>query len=267
MVDYKSGKTRYTPDNLGSLYLDESKLSDNERPVIYIGGQMEHRIHRLENITSKCSDPNHNSFTGSWVFEYPLNSKNNKSINGIAFSRNFLKTLEMAKLGEVDIVTQSYGGTIGALASKSPLIHKVYAVHPPILGTPLAYPQELNHYLKGVFTPSEKAIIKIMCLMVDPSYGFQTDNYYGLDIHDIDLNKLLVIGSSINPDNEGFIVRNLYSIIKKVTGLNNDGVVTYDVDTFNRLGINYMTEEEPINHYQSRTKEHIEKVYSLVRNK
>ncbi len=47
MVDYKSGKTRYTPDNLGSLYLDESKLSDNERPVIYIGGQMEHRIHRL----------------------------------------------------------------------------------------------------------------------------------------------------------------------------------------------------------------------------
>jgi len=265
MVDYKTNKTRYTPDNLGSLYIDDSKLSDSDRPIIYIGGQMEHRIHRLENIMGQCSDPNHNSFTGSWVFEYPLNLNNKRTINGVAFSKNFLKALEMAKLGEVDVVTQSYGGTIGALATKSPRIHKVYAIHPPILGTPLANPQELDHYRKGVFTPNEKAIIKIMRLMVNPEYGFQIDNYYGIDLREVDLNKLLVIGSSVNPETEGKLVRDLYSIIKKVTRRENDGVVIYDENEFNRLGINHITEGEPTNHYQSRTKEHIEKVLKLVK--
>lgn len=43
MFDYREGKERYIPNKLGSLYVNKSKLNDNERPVIYIGGQMEYR--------------------------------------------------------------------------------------------------------------------------------------------------------------------------------------------------------------------------------
>ena len=50
MVNYKNGKTKYNYDYLGSLYFDWQNYSSINRPVIYIGGQMEHRFHIVEKL-------------------------------------------------------------------------------------------------------------------------------------------------------------------------------------------------------------------------
>lgn len=58
MIDYRAGKEKYKPNVLGSLYVDSEKVKNGDRPIIYIGGQMEHRCHVLEQ-TGKTADVGH----------------------------------------------------------------------------------------------------------------------------------------------------------------------------------------------------------------
>ena len=139
MIDYRKGKERFKPNVLGSLYVDRAKVQEGERPVIYIGGQMEHRCHVLEQ-TGKTGDPGHNMFSGSWFYDYPVFGYDKEAINAENFTANFLEARSMSGLDDIDLVTESFGGIIGAYASRDSRIHKVYAVHPPIKGTPLANP-------------------------------------------------------------------------------------------------------------------------------
>ncbi len=120
MYNYRKGKKRYKPNEFGSLYIKD--IDPNERPVIYIGGQMEHRWHILEQ-TGLTFDPGHNMFNGNWFYDYPIWTSNKGEINGEGFKNNLLKALEEAKLSDVDLITHSYGGIVGALASKDPKIH------------------------------------------------------------------------------------------------------------------------------------------------
>ncbi len=263
MLDYRKGKERYIPNGLGSLYVDKSKINSNERPVIYIGGQMEHRCHVMEQ-TGKTFDPGHNMFAGNWFYDYSIFSRNKGEINGENFSENLIESLTMAKLSDVDLITHSFGGIIGSLASKSDRIHKVYAVHPPITGTPLANPKDIEEY-KRLLNKKEKLLLKVLKVLVNTNYGFEHDNYNGVDLIKIDLNKLVVIGSSLDPSVEKGFVLDLYNMVKKVTGLENDGVVTYSEELLNRFGINYVTENVKNNHFNSGTEEAFKYAYQISR--
>ncbi len=261
MINYRKGKERYKPNELGSLYVNTSALDDNERPIIYIGGQMEYRLHIFEQ-TGITMDPGHNMFTGSWFYDYPIHSYDKSKINAEAFAQNFIKSLDLANLHEIDVITSSFGGIIAALASKDKRVHKIYAIHPPITGTPLANPSEMEKY-KKLFTRYEKLLLKIIKRVVNTDYGFLRDSYNGVDLRKVDLNKLIVIGSSLDSTKENGIALGLYNMIKTMTNLENDGVVVFDEKKFNKLGINYIKEETPTNHFNSCTEEAFYNAYSL----
>lgn len=265
MVDYKKGKVRYIYNNLGSLYLDKSKLNNNERPIIYIGGQMEHRCHRLEQY-GKTFDPGHNMFTGSWFYDYPNNLADKSIVNSTNFAENLEACLKAANLSDVDFITHSFGGNIAAMASKNNRIHKIYAIHPPIIGTPLASPSYLKNF-KEAFTTKEKLVMQLLKIVIDESYGFEKDNFNGIDLKKVDLNKLVVIGSAIDPKQQKGLILELYNIIKKVNGLENDSVVIFDEQKFNELGINYVVEDGFYSHFNSGTKEAFENALTLSRKR
>lgn len=262
MVNYKNNRKRFKPNALGSLYVNE-KIDNNKRPIIYIGGQMEHRCHLLEQ-SGKTIDSGYGMFDGSWFYDYPLFGIDKSTIDGENFAKNLISSLEMAKLADIDLVTQSYGGIIGSYASKSNRIHKVYAVHPPITGTPLANPDELLKR-KELFLKREKLLLRIIQLMINYNYGFEKDNYHGIDPSKVDFNKLLVIGSSLDLDTEkDNLSKDLYNIILKYTGLESDGIVIFDEETFSRMGINYQREEESLSHFAAGSRKNLERIIKLV---
>ena len=266
MYFYKQSRDHFKPDDLGSLYYSPTgnfyaiedwvlnkELGKPIRPIIYIGGQMEHRWHIFEQ-TGITFDPGHSLFNGSWMYDYSIFTNDKDRINAKSFTENFIKSLEMADLEDVDIITHSFGGIIGALATNNERIHKVYAVHPPATGTPLANPKYIDNY-KHLLNKEELLLLKLIKLVINPNYGFEKDNFNGLDLRNVNLNKLVVIGSSLNPEVETGLNLNLYNMVKKVTGYENDGVVIFDEALFNRLGINYVKENSHNNHFASGTKE------------
>lgn len=263
MINYRNEKKRYKPNELGSLYIDEKKLNKNEQPIIYIGGQMEHRFHALEQ-TGYTFDPGHNMFTGSWFYDYPLFSKNKEQYNAENFSDNLIKSLEESNLNDVIFVTESFGGIIASLATTSERVDKVIAIHPSIVGTPLANPYYLEDF-KRFFTQRQKLIVEMLKLIVNPKYGFEQDNFKGIDLTKVDLNKLLVVGSYIDREKENnSLVLELDDMIEKVTSSRSDGIVVFEPDLLEQLGINYMLEEENTNHFEASKKGHIEKVIKKV---
>ena len=265
MYNYRDGKKRYVPNSLGSLYINESKINDNERPIIYIGGQMEHRCHVLEQ-TGITFDPGHNLFTGNWFYDYSVFSRHKSNINGENLAKNLELSLKQANLCDVDLITHSFGGIIAALASKNDRIHAIYAIHPPITGTPLANPKIIEKY-NSLLNKSELFLLQLLKIVVNTEYGFENDSYTGVDFRKVDLNKLVVIGSNLDPEKEEGIPLGLYNIIKKTSDMENDGVVIFDESTFNNLGINYIKEDKNINHFDSGNEESLYSAYQLSRKK
>ena len=260
MINYKVGKKRYKPNELGSLYVDEKTLSASEQPIIYIGGQMGHTGHIFEQ-TGFTFDKGHNMFNGSWFFDYPVTGAKKESYNARHFSHNLTEALKEANLHDVILMTESFGGIIGAYATKSDLVSKVIAIHSPIFGTPLANPEHVEKY-KNLFNKYEKALLLAMKVIVNQEYGFQRDNYRGVHPRNIDLNKLLVVGSYLDIETEkNPLLRQTYEMIRKVTGYKSDGIVPFDPKELQRLGFNYLEEDNNINHFQANTKEHLEYVY------
>ena len=259
MINYKKNRVRFKPNELGSLYLDMNKINDNERPVIYIGGQLEHRFHVIEG-SGYTFDCGHDMFSGSWFYEYPLNYANKKDINAMNFSKNLLAALKEANIGDVDIVTDSHGGMIASYASKSDLVHQVIAIHPPCLGTPLARPRDFDKIDK-LLTSYEKLLLRIIKKIVNRDYGFNDDNYKGLDFSKIDFNKVLILSSSIDRLREkNKLVISFYDMIYKLTGKESDGVVIFDEDILNRIGVNYEKDDVGTSHLDAGSREYLERV-------
>ena len=92
--------------------------------------------------------------------------------------------------------------------------------------------------------------------------GFEDDSYFGVDLRQIDLDKFVLFGNSLDPNNEKGIVLELYKIIKEFSGYENDGVVVFDKEHFDRRGINYVLDEHT-NHFNSLNPEKLERVYQL----
>lgn len=257
MINYRKGKERFKPNDLGSLYLKEGY--DKENPTIYIGGQMEHRLHILEQ-TGFTGDVGHNMFAGSWFYDYPLYGKKSE-YNTSNFAKNLTACLDEAKLENVTLITESAGGLIGAYASKSPRIKKVLAIHPPILGTPLAdYSTMENVNLN--FTTKEKALMAMLKIIVNRDYGFERDNLNGVIISKADLDKLIVISSKLNPKTDKLALAVKYhNLILKTTGLESDGVVVYEPKKLARLGIKYLENEPELNHIEAGGYHYLADVY------
>ena len=263
MINYRKGKERFKPNELGSLYIDKEKLDTTSRPVIYIGGQMEHRCHILEQ-TGFTADSGHNMFTGNWFYDYPIVGNNKSAINAQNMTANLLESLKMANLSEVDLVTESFGGLIGAYASKDKRIHKVYAIHPPITGTPLADPEKLKKYSE-YFSKEEKLIRLLLTRLINTKYGFERDNYHGADLRAVDLNKLLVIGSSLDLEREqNALTKTLYDMILLSSGRLSDGVVIFDEELFNQLGIDHVKELHGLNHFDAGSDENLQGVKKYI---
>ena len=253
---------RYKPNSLGSLYVNEKIDTENERPIIYIGGQMEHRVHVIENIVvnNKYDD----FFAAKWVYEYPI-GKNIGDSNARNFAKNLLEALKDANLYDVDIISHSFGGMIASYASKDPRIHKVYAVHPPILGTPLANPKVFEKYQKRM-SLYQNVLYQIMKRLINTGYGFEQDSFNGADFREVDLNKLLVIGSYIDSEVEK---SKFYSALSEMISFckmqKNDGIVIFDEDVFNQMGINFYKQEGFINHTQSGSEKVLSRVRQMVK--
>lgn len=224
MINYRRNKVCYSPNALGSLYIDQEKVNADCQPIIYIGGQMEHRMHMTE-LNGYTSDSNHNAYSGSWMYEYSIFSKDKNDINARAFSDNLIAALEEAKLRDVILVGFSHGGLIASYASKSDIVDKVICMHAPVLGTPLANPNELEKYAT-LLTKKQRLLLKALKLMVDYDYGFQKDNFKGLNLGEVDLHKLLVVGSCLDKEREDFkLVVETYDLIYRVCGCQSDGVI------------------------------------------
>ncbi len=263
MLNYRSGKEKFKPNELGCLYVSRDNMNDEKRPVIYIGGQMEHRCHVLEQ-TGFTGDPGHNMFSGNWFYDYPIFGYDKSKVNAKNMTDNFLRALDMSGLQEIDLVTESFGGIIAAYASKDPRIHQIYAVHPPITGTPLADVSKMLKY-KELFTKREKLLLLMVKKLIDSSYGFEQENNTGAILTDVDLDKLLVIGSTLDMETEkNNLAKMMYDIILKYTGKKSDGVVIFDEDQFKKFGINYLREPHGLNHFDAGSEENLLAVKELV---
>lgn len=259
IVNYRANRDRIKINELGSLYLDKDMQKDY-RPTIYIGGQMEHRLHRLENATGRTFDSGHYMFDGSFMYEY-FNHGTKSDINTLNFADNLVKSIEKAGIDEVDIITESYGGLIAACASKSKRIHKVIAIHPPILGTPLASNDVILDNLNKL-ERSQKLLAGAVTLVVNDYFGFEKENYLGINNSDIlksiDFNKLTVVGSALDRENDpSWLACSLYDIIYAITGEQSDGVVIYNEETLRKYGINYFTEIAQKNHFDAGSKKNL----------
>ena len=248
MVRCNKNIKRYKPNSLGSLYVNEAIDTKDGRPIIYIGGQVEHRAHVIENkvINNKFDD----FFVAKWVYEYPI-GRNIQDSNARNFAKNLLAALKEAKLYDVDIISHSFGGMIASYASTDPCIHRVYAVHPPILGTPLANPGVFEEYRKKM-SLYQNTLYQIMKRLINTGYGFEQDSFNGVDFSEVDLNKLLVIGGYIDTE---FEKSKFYLALSEMITLynmqKNDGIVTFDEEIFKKIGINYLKQDGCINHTQS----------------
>lgn len=261
MKNYRKGKERFRPNNLGSLYVKEDY--DKENPTIYIGGQMEHRCHALEQ-TGFTADPGHHMFDGSWFYDYPLHG-NKGEYNTRNFAQNLTQCLDEAELENVTLITESAGGLVGAYASKSPRIQKVLAIHPPILGTPLADARLLENGFMS-FTREEKMLMSMLKIIVNKNYGFERDNLNGVMLSKVDLDKLIVISSKLNPKTDDLALAVKYhDLILKTMGLESDGVVVYEPKELARLGIKYLENEPELNHVAAGSENYLADVYKRSR--
>lgn len=263
MPNYLTGRSTYKTDKYGSLHIDEKEVKkDNRRPMIYIGGQMEHLGHVLER-TGWTGDGNAVAFDGNYSFDYSVISSDKSCNDGEHFAQSLISCLREAKLGDVDLITNSYGGVVGGIAAKldGGRIHAVYANHPPITGTPYADPK--NFELARKLLMKEKFILGCMKLMVNARYGFQQDNLHGV-LEKVDLNKLMVIGSAIDPELEKGFILTLYNMLKDATGYENDGVVVFDSALFYEKGINYYVIDEPQSHFAASSPDSFKRIREKI---
>ena len=266
MYNYRKGKIKYKANELGSLYIDESKLSDTEEPIIYIGGQMEHRGHVIEQ-SGYTGDLCHGLYTGSWMYDYPVTGNNKSKYNAKNFSENLLEDLKLSQLKDVTLVTCSHGGLIAAHASKSDLIKRIIAIHSPILGTPLANLDLAK--CRILLNKYQYLLTRVISLVVDYNYGFQKDNYHGLmNPFQMDASKILAVNSVIDEETEkNKLLLETYKIIMELTGHKSDGVVVHDAELYASLGIECLETDDHVNHFEATNSEYVEEIVKRVLKK
>ena len=266
MINYKKGKIRYLTNGVGSLYIDESKLSSNERPIIYVGGQIEHRGQVLKQL-GYLNDKNYNCYTGCWMYDYPIDVYNSRFMGAEKFSESLLIGLREAKINEVVLVGYSHGGLISSYASKSNIISKVICIHSPVLGTPLACPIYFEQQ-EVLFSKKQQLLLKLLKYIVRMRFGFVIDNYKGINFKKVDLNKIILCGNFINLETEtNRLILELYDIVMKISGCKTDGIVPFETSQFSQIGLNFWQTNTNMNHFQANDDSYIKDITTRILNK
>lgn len=240
--NYGEDRDRIKVDKYASLYLDKDYDQDY-LPLIYIGDLWGRFSHKMRCLTGRTFDPGHYMFNGSFMYEYPI-IKTKSNINTKNFADNLIKAIDTSGVGPVDIIAKGYGALVAACASESNLVNKVVAIHPA--ETPLASSIMLLDNLNKLEI-RQRIIANIIARTIGDLYGFQKDKYGGLTkpeiFENIDLSKLIVVGSTLDRENEtSRLTRDLYDIIYALTGEKSDGRYIYDENTLRKFGFTYFTE-------------------------
>ena len=147
-------------DGIGRLYSVCEKGEEFKKPIVFINGQMEHRLQAIEtatNITkSSCYQYSwyyeyeksiHTPYI--WVYDYPISKVDKGIYNTRTFAESLLLSLGSIDLYDVDIMGESVGGILGMRASLSDRVDRVLAIHPPILSSPFSDIKLLENLLKN----------------------------------------------------------------------------------------------------------------------
>lgn len=263
-------------DGIIRLYYVGEKESKDKKPVIFINGQMEHRIQAFEtatNITkSSCFQY---SYTHQYdekihspyimVYDYPITTNAKGKYDTRLFAKSLINAISVNKLENVDIIGLSVGGMIGIRCSNHGRIDEVRAIHPPILSSPLAN-LDLLHDNYSNFNAKEKFLYGILKLIVNPKFGFQQENAQGYlkDLKEYELDKIKIFASQIcSSDKVDFLSKELAEFIYKITGKKSDGVVCHDKDLLNNLGFDVIEAQTPTSHFGLNS-EYVAKAYKTL---
>lgn len=252
-------------DGIGRFYKVGEKDSLDKKTVIFINGQMDHRLQAIETATnatkSSCFQYSwYYQYDSSvhtpyiWVYDYPIYKGNKGSYNSKTFTQSLLNAINEYNLENIDIMGESVGAVIGMRASLSDRVDKVVAIHPPILSSPLANPYIL--YDKTLFKRinwQQKAILLALRFIVDSEFGFQKENAFGYtDIEaNCNLEKVKVTGSSIYGSSKiNSLEKALSDFIYQISSSPNDGVIIWNAEELRKRGFKVVEDEKPVSHLQ-----------------
>lgn len=247
--------------NFKLIRLSEEGKS-NLKPLVFINGQMDHRIQAVETFTNitkpwcyqysgyyQYDDNLHTPYI--FLYDYPIHGIDRSKIDLNAFASGLIKSFEELKLSDIDIMSQSCGGMIATLASKNERVDRVVAMHSPIYGSPLLQSEKYKKYLKNM-TLAEKTLFALIGILVDENFGFMQNNKYGFsNIEQVgDLSKIIFTTSNIsNKSSKNMLGNFIAEIIYKYLGVHSDGVVTYDKERMDSDGLTYV-DENNISHFE-----------------
>ncbi len=252
-------------DGIGRLYSVCEKGEEFKKPIVFINGQMEHRLQAIEtatNITkSSCYQYSwyyeyeksiHTPYI--WVYDYPISKVDKGIYNTRTFAESLLLSLGSIDLYDVDIMGESVGGILGMRASLSDRVDRVLAIHPPILSSPFSDIKLLENLLKNkasTINRRQQLFLRFLKLIVDSDFGFQVENasgYKGLE-RNCALNKILIVGSSIyKVEGVKGLAKDLSELIYFLNQMPNDGIVCFDKDAICNRGFQVMEDEVPTCH-------------------
>lgn len=248
---YKDGVCRF--------YCVGEATKTDKKPIVFINGQLDHRLQAMETATNatkkscfqyswyyEYDDQVHTPYI--WVYDYPIYKGHKNIYSTDLFTISLYEALKQNKLSDVDIMGQSVGGIIGMKASRSELVDKVVAIHPPIQSSPLANKALIrSKYL----TWKQKMIAIGLNIIVDDQFAFQQENATGYPKleHEINLDKIKVTGSSIyGLSHLSGIEKEFSDFVYYLSGMPNDGVVCFDSEILRSRGFDVIVDEKPVSH-------------------
>lgn len=246
-------------DGIGRFYCVGAKDSLDKKPIVFINGQMDHRLQAMETFTnatkSSCYQYSwyyqydqevHTPYI--WVYDYPIYQGNKEKYDSYLFTSSLLNAIANCGLENVDIMGQSVGGIMGMRASTSSSVDRVVAVHPPILSSPLAN----KELIRSLYLDWKRKILALgLDLLVDDQFGFQKENASGYSVleREVDLHKIKVVGSSIyGMSHLSGIERYFSDFVYYLTGKENDGVICWDKKELEERGFAVVEDEQPVSH-------------------
>lgn len=181
-------------------------------------------------------------------------------------SQEELKSQTFKKIGSITNPSHNiFAGSwlITPYNTQSVLASKVVAIHPPIIGTSLINQNYIKAY-KQVVTKYQNLILNALKVFINPNYIFKQDDFDGIDLRKIKLNKLLSISNYLDINQEQKeLFKETYNMIKMITDFKHDGAVVFEIGELESFQKNSLQEEQHNNQHKD-SKENSQKIYNKV---
>ena len=245
----------------GDLYSCYSELEEKNKPLLFIRDHITTGFHpaaiayglnKKLTVNDICFN-HYDEFIHKpyiWVYNYAKSYSSKDYHKASNFAKSLLVSLELNKIGNVDILGEGLGGIVAMYASLSSKVDKVLAIHPPILGAPIADIDLLREKAK---TFRQRLILMALNQIIDSCYGYNIENMNGYS--DINkrcrLEKIKVVGSSIvGYEKNNNLEQLLSELIYDCTGIGNDGVSLWDQEMLTRMGFDVVNDDVPVSHFK-----------------